>query len=382
MNVYHVLIDGLFDSVPILLTFMALYFGASDGTVGAFVSAGTAFTTLAGLGTLALSRSFSFMSSTGLVACAYGLGFIMASFAQSIWAAGLAFVVAVAGHTVFHNICFSYITQNTQRQALGRAMSDFTAIADVGRIPLVALAGFAGASPFLGFPGWRVVCFAYGFVILCAALWLLLVSRGEPSEHPKEGSTKNILPDFSLLQNKDVFWAMLGSVLNALSNDRIFTFLPLLLLAKGIDAGFIGSFAAGFTVGAFFGKIACGRCVDIFGARKVFIIAQLLLAVLLGILIVTTHIWVIVIVALLLGIVTKGTVPVIQAILAFPVRGASAYDSVFSINSLLRGITNMLTPLLFGVLASHWDMTLSYVIMAGASLVTIVPVCLMQKHSL
>lgn len=49
-------------------------------------------------------------------------------------------------------------------------MSDFTAIGDVGRIPLVSLAAFAAASVCAGLPGWRAVCLAYGVAALCAAL--------------------------------------------------------------------------------------------------------------------------------------------------------------------------------------------------------------------
>ena len=74
---------------------------------------------------------------------------------------------------------------------------------------------------------------------------------------------------------------MLASILNAFSNDRIFTFLPLLLIGKGVDPKIIGSFALGFSVGSFLGKMACGRFVDSFGPRKVFVAAELLLTVLL-----------------------------------------------------------------------------------------------------
>lgn len=34
LNIYHVIIDGLFDSVPILLAFMALSFGNGEKEVG------------------------------------------------------------------------------------------------------------------------------------------------------------------------------------------------------------------------------------------------------------------------------------------------------------------------------------------------------------
>lgn len=182
-----------------------------------------------------------------------------------------------------------------------------------------------------------------------------------------------------MLRDRELFLAMLGSVLNACSNDRIFTFLPLLLIAKGIDPKIIGSFALGFTLGSFLGKMACGRFVDIFGPRKVFIAAELLLTLFLCVLIASGSLIVIVLVALLLGIVTKGTVPVIQAIITEPVQNSGAYDDVFSINSFLRGITNMLTPLLFGLIAAAWSMDVIYAIMAVVASIAAIPVWMMRE---
>ena len=382
LNACHILIDGLFDSVPILLAFMALSFGAGEKAVGLIVSIGTAGGTIAGLGTLLLSRNFSFMRTTALITAMYGAGFFAAAFSGNIVVAGVCFVLAVAGHSVFHNISFSYITLHTERKRLGRIMSDFTAIGDVGRIPLVSLAAFVAAYTVFGFPGWKVVCFGYGAATLGVALWLFFSSRGELPENQQGTEKKKNFPSFAILRDRELFLAMLGSVLNAFSNDRIFTFLPLLLMAKGIDPKIIGSFALGFTLGSFLGKMACGRFVDVFGPRRVFITAELMLAVFLCILISSGSLVVIVIVALLLGIVTKGTVPVIQAIITEPVQGSAAYDDVFSINSFLRGITNMLTPLLFGFVAAASSMDVIYAIMAVVAIIAAVPVWMMKKAPL
>lgn len=42
INAYHILIDGLFDSVPVILAFMVLTFGSNEAAVGLIVSIGTA----------------------------------------------------------------------------------------------------------------------------------------------------------------------------------------------------------------------------------------------------------------------------------------------------------------------------------------------------
>ena len=398
LNLYHILVDGLFDTVPVILSFMALAYGSGETEVGLIVSLGTALSTAAGLGTSWFSRRFGFAGSVALISGVAGLGLIGAGLASTLRTGGMAgtgvcMLLVMAGFAVFHNLSFSYITANTDRSRLGRAMSDFTAIGDVGRIPLVSFAAFAAAYSVGSMPGWRAICLAYGAVAICAGLWLYC-TRGSFSEANESGDAatsataaappakparRNPFAAFAILKNRAVLLAMLGSMLNAFSNDRIFTFLPLLLVAKGMDATTIGSFALGFTLGSFAGKMACGRLIDIFGTRKIFITAGLTLTLLLCALLSSSNLVLTLLLALTIGIVTKGTVPVIQTIITEPVQGAQNYEAIFTVNSFGRGITNILTPTLFGGLAALWSLDAVYLLMAAVAALSIVPVLLMGR---
>jgi hypothetical protein len=84
--------------------------------------------------------------------------------------------------------------------------------------------------------------------------------------------------------------------------------------------------------------------------------------------------------ALLLGIVSKGTVPVVQTIITEPLRGRGGYEDIFSINSLLRGLVNTASPLLFGFIGARYGMASAYLLMAGGALVAVVPILLMDKR--
>ena len=106
LNAYHILIDGLFDAVPILLAFMVISFGEGEKAMGLIVSVGTAAGTAAGLGTLLLARKLGFMQTITLVTAVCGAGFCAATFSGNIVVAGLCFILAVAGYNVFHNIAF------------------------------------------------------------------------------------------------------------------------------------------------------------------------------------------------------------------------------------------------------------------------------------
>lgn len=399
LNLYHILVDGLFDTVPVILSFMALAYGSGETEVGLIVSLGTALSTAAGLGTSWFSRRFGFAGSVALISGMAGLGLVGAGLASTLHTGGMAatgacMLLVMAGFAVFHNLSFSYITANTDRSRLGRAMSDFTAIGDVGRIPLVSFAAFAAAYSVGSMPGWRAICLAYGALALGAGLWLCCTRHsfaescesGQAANSATAAATaeakparRNPFAAFAILRNRAVLLAMLGSMLNAFSNDRIFTFLPLLLVAKGMDATTIGSFALGFTLGSFAGKMACGRLIDIFGTRKIFIAAGLTLTLLLCALLSSNNLVLTLLLALAIGIVTKGTVPVIQTIITEPVQGAHNYEAIFTVNSFGRGITNILTPVLFGGLAARWSMDAVYLLMAAVAALSIVPVVFMGK---
>ena len=126
--------------------------------------------------------------------------------------------------------------------------------------------------------------------------------------------------------------------------------------------------------GCFAGKMACGRLVGIFGSRKVFITSKLIMSVLLMVLVTAQGVPVIIAASILLGIVTKGTVPVLQTLLVESVTDPQAYDDLFSVNTFARGSTNILTPLLFGGIASAFSAEYIYVLMAIVSVFAVAPV--------
>lgn len=377
LQVFHVIVDGLYDSVPVLLSFMILAFGAEEKDAGVILSIAALLGTLAGLGTKGCSQRFGFLRTLGLISGAYGLGYMANTFSRNIWFSGFFFVIAMMGFGVFHNVAFSYLTARTERRQLGKVLGDFTAIGDIGRIPITAFAGFAAAWSFGGVPGWRLVCALFGAaacaITLCL-LWAWLRS-GESGGQSRTTcrSPQSLLPTLSLLRERHTASTVVANVLDGFSSDQIFAFLPFLLFAKGMDPKIVGSFALAFTVGCFVGKTACGRLVGIFGPRKVFVVSKLLMAGLLVVL-VTAH-WLPVIIgtSILLGVVTKGTVPVLQTLLVEPVTDPQVYDDLFAVSTFARGSTNIVTPLLFGVIASAFSAEYIYGVMAVVAVIAVLP---------
>lgn len=372
LNFYHSMNDGFFDSIPVILSFIVLLYGYGEKEIGIIISLGAALGTIASLGTMYVAKILSPFKIIGLIIFIYSICFLLASFCSNFIIISLFFIISMIGYAIFHNICFSYLTLNTPRQKLGKILSDFTAIGDIGRIPFIAIAGYIAALTLFSISGWKIVCFIFSILGIISIIFIFFQQETKAAKNAKQKSST--LPSFSILKSKPVFLTVLSSALNAFSNEKIFTFLPLLLIFKGLDPKIIGTFAVGFTVGSFLGKLACGRLLDMFGPKSVFITAEILLSFfLIFIIIITNDLYFIVAISFLIGVLTKGTVPVIQAIITIPFQKIGQYDEIFSINSFIRGIINMITPILFGYIASLWNINTVYIIMAIISLLSVVP---------
>lgn len=384
LNASHIIIDGLFDSVPILLSFIVISLGAGEKETGIIISLAIMGSTLLGLSTIFFSRHLGVLRTLSLIILLNGIGFFTNAFSRNIHLVGFCFIIAIAGYCVFHNVAFTYLTSNSDRRSLGKIMGNFTAIGDIGRIPFVSLAGFIAAYSAFGFSGWRIVCLTYGLGAILFAGYIFFstfyIKEKNYQKAPPIAEPKSHFPSFSLLRNHQYALPISANVLDSFGSDQIFSFLPYLLFAKGIDPKVIGAFALAFTFGCFLGKVVCGRMVDLFGTRKVFVISEAIMAILLVILVLGQQLFIIVGASLLLGIVTKGTIPVVQTIITEPVREKHKYDDIFAINTFFRGVTNMITPLLFGFIASSFGINWIYGIMVIAAVCAIIPVLMMDTH--
>ena len=318
------------------------------------------------------------MRTLCLITGAYGVGYAANTFSQNIWFSGFFFVIAMMGYGVFHNAAFSYLTVRTERSMLGKVLGDFTAIGDIGRIPITAFAGFLAAWSVAGIPGWRFVCALFGAVACCITLYLLWTwlrngdAGGSPCEERKK--PQSLLPPLSLLRDRHTASTVVANILDGFQRRSDFRFPAFPAVRQGMDPKVIGSFALAFTVGCFAGKMACGRLVGIFGSRKVFHHIQ------------TAYVRPV-------GGACDGAGlardhrhlhparhrhqrdrPVLQTLLVEPVTDPQAYDDLFAVNTFARGSTNILTPLLFGFIASAFSAEYIYVLMAIVSVFAVAPV--------
>jgi predicted MFS family arabinose efflux permease len=370
LNALHVIIDGLTDSMAVLLPFVAISFGVGAMAAGSIVSASNALNTFCGLFTLMALRWTGYIGTLALAVLVFGCGFLLSALGTSIYIVGLLLVLGAAGLVIFHSAAFSYLVVRSDKTTRGKAIGDFTAIGDIGRIPLASFAGVVAATSFLNIPGWRLIFLCYGIAAIGIAIYVLLAAA--PSVAVAGGPGRRML-DVTPLKRRQHLMPIISGMLDAFGSNQVFVFLPFLLFAKGLDPKFVGAVAFAFTLGSFAGKSILGRFVDRLGARNVFIVAEVILACSILAIVATDQAAALLGITLLLGAVSKGTVPVVQAIAAEPFDQEKDYQNILAIMTFVRGLASVVAPIVFGAAITMLGTDWSFCLMALAVVAAIGP---------
>jgi len=252
-------------------------------------------------------------------------------------------------------------------------MGNFTAIGDLGRIGISSLVTF-----IIVYLGWRHT--ALVFSIIGVALLLVLskiMSSSKNSIDGKQERSKNV-PIIKFLQTKAFIFANMVNLLDTIASSSLFIFLPFLLIKRGISPSVLGAFAAAYFVGNFLGKTILGGFVDKFGNATVFVLSEILMAAFIFILANSSNIVVIVVSSIVLGIFTKGTVPVVKTMVSESVSHHNDFEKAFGINSVVAGIAITITPATLGFISNRYGIINAFNTEAVFALLATIPAILYQ----
>ncbi len=368
LNILHIFNDGFQASYLLLLPFIARAEGLNLTQVG---SLGTVLN-VAGI-VLALPAGYIAAKFGGLKTLVvalfiYGLALVGAGSFGNYYALLGLFALGGIGFGVFHPIAFALIAKWFPKERRGRAMGNFTAIGDVGRIGISAALSFIAVAI-----GWRQTALLYagGAIVMAVGSYHFLVSRADRVEVKERHATPMSL--WQIIKNKRYVLAMSTGALDSFASASLYVFLPFLLLKRGISPALLGSFTAAFFVGNLFGKTALGRFVDKFGNSKVFIASELLMAGFIFLLANSTATLLIVICAVVLGIFTKGTVPVVSTMVSESVDHHGNFEKAFGLSAFITSVAITAAPLALGVVSDKLGIVAAFNVMAGVALVAVIP---------
>ena len=374
LNVLHILNDGFAASLILLLPFIAQSQGLNLTQVGFLGTILNVAGIVLAFPAAYLATRFGGLKVLVAAAFLYGLAFLATGISGAFLTLLLLFSIAGIGFGVFHPIAFALIAKWTPKERRGRAMGDFTAIGDVGRI------GIAAALSFLAVAlGWQQTAVLYAVAALIAATFFyryLFSKAARPKPQQEQPASVEQLSFLQVLKNKRYILTVCSAGFDGFASASLFVFLPFLLLKRHVDPALLGSFTAAFFVGTFFGKALLGRFVDKLGSIKVFIVAELLMALFIYLLATATALPLIILCSIVLGVFTKGTVPVLQAMVSESVEHHGNFEKAFSIESFVSSIGITLAPVVLGFTSDQFGIEKAFYVMACSALLASIPAML------
>ncbi len=368
LYILHIFNDGYQAAFLILLPFIAKDLGINLTQVGSLGSIIYIMEMVISLPAGYLASRFDGLKILTALMFLFGIGFSGLFFTSSLATLFFPFLVVGVAYGMFHPIGFSLVAKWAEVNTRGRQLGDFTAIGDIGRIALPAIITY-----FVVLIGWKSTSFAFGisaFVLFLIALLLYHQHKKISVKREEQQSNVSIL---QLLKNGKYMLAVIASMLDSMSSSSLFIFLPFLLLQKGIAPSVLGSFAAAYFIGNFLGKSIIGRLVDRFGNAFVFIFAEILMAAFIVLLTVTKSPIFIIVFSVIVGALTKGTVPARTAMGIEALTGHKRFEKAISLSAFFITTGGSITPLLYGRVADIWGINATFYTSAFIALLATIP---------
>jgi predicted MFS family arabinose efflux permease len=310
---FHFLDDGFTDSIYLLLPFIAAELHLSFSQVGLLKGV---FSASMSLFQVPLSLLGERVGELTVIACGtFGLaaGFLFLSMAYSFPTIFFSLIFAKGTAAGQHGLGSSVLSRVYETSGRRTAMGTYNFSGDVGKVALPFLVAL-----MINLWTWRqaILILSLGGIVAGTILWILAGKMGALPPRPQfqeklplEGSRWGV-------RDPKGFSALLTiGVIDISARMALLTFLPFLLLQKGISATQIGFALTLLFMGGAMGKFACGVLAEWLGIIPMVVGTEVLTAV--GIL--SLH-WssasVIWFLLPLVGIVLNGTSSVLYATVA------------------------------------------------------------------
>ncbi len=362
-SAFHFLDDGFTDSIYLLLPFIAAELNLSFSQVGLLKGV---FSGSMGLLQFPLSLLGEKIGELTVIAVGtFGLtgGFLLLSKAYTFPTILLSLIFAKGTAAGQHGLSSSLLSKAFEVSNRRAAMGTYNFSGDMGKVCLPFL-----LTVMINLWGWRqaVSTLSIGGFAAGAILWILV---GQKKNHPLLSQSKESLKLKGSgwgIRNKKSFSALLTiGVIDIMTRNVLLTFLPFLLLQKGIPVAQVGFALTLLFAGGAVGKFVCGILAEWFGIIPMVVGTEVLTAA--GILSLTwsppSVIWIIL---PFVGIVLNGTSSVLYATVAeiiSPTGRSRGYGLYYAITLGCGAIS----PMVYGLLTD--SLGLSFTIISAALMV-------------
>ena len=369
----HFLHDGFSETLYVFLPLWASEFGLSFSQVGlirtAYTGGMSAFQIPAGFLAERLGERRILALGTAVTA----LGFVAAGWAGGFLSLLGLLLCAGLGSGVQHPLSSSLVSKAYEEGNRRTALGTYNFSGDIGKAGVAAAIGVLA-----GLVGWRAAGATYGVLGVAAALAIVpLLSRlGAGAAELREVDAHVGATGWGIRDGRG-FSALcaIGMIDNA-TRTGFLTFMPFILIAKGLGVGGVGlAFALVFAGGAT-GKFVCGVVADRVGVIRTVVITEAATTALI-LTVVGAPLPIALAVLIPLGIALNGTSSVLYGTVADLVaseRRSRAYGLYYTVSVG----ASALAPTVWGLVGDAGGVPLALSLVAVVVLTTI-PLCLVLR---
>ncbi len=362
----HLVNDGCFVAIYPILPLMAREFDLSYAQIGLLKTALTSSSTAFQLPMALLAERFGEIAFLALGMAWVAAGLMCIGLAASFLQVLILMFGAGAGGSVQHPVASSFVSRQYDGRSRGSALGVLNFAGDIGKfiVPLV----FAFS---LSAYGWRRSLFCLGAVSFLFALgfWYALRHQDHREQVVRHTETPAVR-GWGILYPK-TFATLLGmGVLDSSVRSALLTFVPFLLMDKGVTPAHAGLMLTIIFAGGAVGKLGCGMLADKLGTTKMIALTEVLTGAFVLLLLPAGRL-VIFPLLFILGFFLNGTSSVLLdgvADIFDSTKRSRGYGLYFTIYLGAGAIS----PVAYGLVGDTWNLPSVFLAMALASL-AIVP---------
>lgn len=365
-SLMHLVNDGCFVAIYPILPLIAREFDLSYAQIGMVKTALTASSTAFQLPMALLAERFGEITLLAL-----GMAWVAAGLMALVLAGTFVHVLVLmfcagAGGSVQHPVASSFISREYEGRKRGAALGVLNFAGDLGKF-VVPLIFALSLSAF----GWRWSLFFLGAVSFLFALgfWQTLRHKDRRT-HSTRQAQASATRGWGILRPK-TFIALLGmGILDSSVRSALLTFVPFLLMHKGIDEVSASLMLTIIFAGGAAGKLGCGVLADRLGTTKMIVLTEMLTGAFVLLLLPTEHL-VLLPVLFCLGFFLNGTSSVLLDGVA-EIFDSSKRSRGYGLYFTIYLGAGTIGPIAYGFIGDVWSLQSVFFAMALAAL-AIVP---------
>jgi MFS family permease len=286
-----------------------------------------------------------------------------------------AFFFAGLGFSIYASLAHGLLVKFADKEHRGKLVGNMMAVGDIGKV--ITSSTFASLVFFIG---WKSLGLFLGIFFVIVFIVYEIMHTPEIKIKEKDISSQKVTLRY-LFSHKEFLYVLAIGGLDMFANVPLYFLLPFLLLFKGLPTQMVGLITGTYFLGNTISRLIFGRLVDKHGSIRMFIFAEIIMAIMLVLLVQSHSLMTISICAILLGLITEASDPATVTMTSKIADKIGSFEKVFNARAFVNRLMTLIGPFLLGFIGEKLGLQWSFYTIALAVLLATIPAFLLLKKN-